>query len=156
MVYEQNGALPEWYVTGRTISLPKSNENAEAKNYRPITCQNITYKLFTGMITSLIIDHCTINNIITSEQAGGKKGGWGCTDQLLINKMILDEAKQHRCNLLIMWFDYKKVFHSVPHDWILKALELNQLQLDLLQIRLLSLHPTTVNSKFTNGREILF
>ena len=49
MVYEQNGALPEWYVTGRNVSLPKSNENAEAKNYRPITRQNITYKLFTGI-----------------------------------------------------------------------------------------------------------
>ena len=108
------------------------------------------------MITSLIIDHCTTNNIITPEQAGGKQGSWGCTDQLLIKKMILDEAKQHRCNLLIMWFKYKKAFDSVPQDWILKALELDQVQLDLLQIRLLSLHPTTVNSKFTNGHETLF
>ena len=32
MVYEQNGALLEWYVTGRTVLLPKSNETAEAKN----------------------------------------------------------------------------------------------------------------------------
>ena len=84
------------------------------------------------MINSFIIDHCTTNNIITPEQAGGKQGSWGCTDQLLINKMILDEAKQHRRNLLMMWFDYKKAFDSVPHDWILEALELAQVSLKII------------------------
>ena len=144
MVCEENGTLPECLVTGRTVLLPKSNETAQVKNYRPIACQNITYKLFTGMINSFIIsqnityklstgmmnsfiiDHCTTNNIIIPEQAGGKQGNWRCTDQLLINKMILDETKQHSRNLLMIWFDYKKAFDSVPHDWILKALELAQ------------------------------
>ena len=31
MVYEQNGTLPEWLVTGKTVLLPKSNETAQAK-----------------------------------------------------------------------------------------------------------------------------
>ena len=132
MVYKQNCTLPEWLVTGRTVLLQKSNETAQAKNYCPIACQNIKYKLFTGMINSFIIDHCTTNNIIMPEQAGGKQGSWGCTDQLLINKTILHEAKQHRRNLLIMWFGYKKAFDSVPHDWILKALELAQVPLKII------------------------
>ena len=71
-----------------------------------------------------MVGHCTVNNIITPEQAGGKQGSSGCTDQLLINKMIIAETKHHHCNLLLMWFDYKKEFDSVPHNWILKALEL--------------------------------
>ena len=83
------------------------------------------------MINSFIIDHCTTNNIITPKQAGGKQGSCGCTDQLFINKMILDEAKQHCRNLLMMWFDYKKAFDSVPHDCILKALELAQVLLKI-------------------------
>ena len=53
-------------------------------------------------------------------------GSWGCTDQLLINKMILDEVRKHQRNLFMMWFDYKKAFDSVPHDWILKSLRLCQ------------------------------
>ena len=93
MVYEQNDTLPERLVTGRTVLLPKSNETTQAKNFPPIAFQNITYKFFTRMINSFIIDHCTANNIIMPEQAGGKQGRRGCTDQLLINKMILDEAK---------------------------------------------------------------
>ena len=104
MVFEQNGTLPKWLVTSRTVLLPKSNETAQAKNYRPIAGQNIRYKLF--------IKNCATNNIITPEQAGGKQGSWGCTDQLLINKLKLDKAKQHHRNLLMMWFNYKKL--SIP------------------------------------------
>ena len=43
--------------------------------------------------------------------------------------MILDEAKQYRRNLHTMWFDYNKDFGSIPHDWILKVLELAQVLL---------------------------
>ena len=132
MVYEQNGTLPEWLVSGRTVLLPKSSKTAQAKNYRPIACQNITCKLFIGMINSFIIDHCTTNNIIMPKQAGGKQGSWECTDELLINKMILDEAKQHRRNLPMMWFDFNKAFDSISHDWILKTLELADVPLKII------------------------
>ena len=57
-----------------------------------IIFQNITYKLFIGIIKSFMVDQCTVNNIITPEQPGGKQRSWGCTDKLLINKMILDET----------------------------------------------------------------
>ena len=84
------------------------------------------YKIYTGILNAFIVDHCIHNGIITVEQAGGKPGSWGCTDQLLINKMILDEVRKHQRNLFMLWFDYKKAFDSVPHDWILKSLCLCQ------------------------------
>ena len=72
-----------------------------------------------------MVNHC--NNCITPytpEQARDKQRGWVCTNQLLINKMILDELKHHCRDLLIIWFGYKKTFDSAPHNWILQALEL--------------------------------
>ena len=132
-VYEEGAMLPAWLVTGRTILLPKNNETKNAKNYRPIACQNITYKLFTGIVNSFLVDHCTTNDIITLEQAGGKPGSWGCTDQLMINKMILDEVKKNKRNLYMMWFDYKKAFDSVPHSWIIKALELAKVPREIIE-----------------------
>ena len=71
-------------------------------------------------------DHCSIDDIIILEQAEGKKGSWGFANQLLINKMILEQVRNNRRSLLMMWFDYKKSFDSVPvpHDWIIKALQL--------------------------------
>ena len=72
-----------------------------------------------------MVNHC--NNCITPytpEQARDKQRSWVCTNQLLINKMILDELKHHCRDLLIIWFGYKKTFDSAPHNWILQALEL--------------------------------
>ena len=114
--------VPEWLATSMTNILPKNADSHLAKNYRPIACQNITSKLYTGYHS--LYDHCSTNNTITVEQAGGKKGVWGCTDQLLINKMILDEVRFNRQNLFMMWFDYKKAFDSIPHQWLLEALKL--------------------------------
>ena len=40
-----------------------------------------------------------------------------------MNKTILDETKLHHPNFLMMWFDCKKEFDSVPRNGILKVLE---------------------------------
>ena len=123
-LFENDTQIPQWLATSRTILNPKTEETRNAKNYRPIACQNITYKIYTGILNKFLENHCINNDIITLEQAGGKKESWGCTDQLLINKMILDEVKKHKRNLFVMWYDYKKAFDSMPHNWMLKALAL--------------------------------
>ena len=62
--------------------------------------------------------------MITEEQAAGKRGSWGCTDQLLVNKMIYKEVTGNRRNLITVWLDYRKAFDSVlPHDWVIKSLQ---------------------------------
>lgn len=124
--------VPDWLTTSRTTLIPKNPETHATNNYRPIACQNTTYKLYTSILNYFIEDHCTTNNILCYEQAGGRKGSWGCTDQLLINKMILDELKMHKRSAFLMWFDYKKAYDSVPHEWIRKALELIKLPADIL------------------------
>ena len=123
--------MPDWLATGRTTLIPKNSDTHATNNYRPIACQNTTYKLYTSILNHFIEDHCAVNNILYPEQAGGKKGSWGCTDQLLINKMIMEEIKIHQRNAFFMWFDYKKAFDSVPHAWIRRALELAKLPSDI-------------------------
>ena len=93
-LYEGDSQVPGWLATGKTILIPKNQDTRNANNYRPIACQNITYKIYTGILNTFLENHCINNDIITREQAGGKKESWGCTDQLLINKMILDEVKR--------------------------------------------------------------
>ena len=72
----------------------------------------------------LLTDHVLHNNIITNEQAGGKKGTCGTTEQLLMNKSILKEVKNSRRNLVTVWLDYRKAFDSIPYSWLLQALKL--------------------------------
>ena len=38
--------------------------------------------------------------------------------------MILENCKKRKRNLSSAWIDYKKAFDSVPHEWILRSLEL--------------------------------
>ena len=64
------------------------------------------------------------NAILPQEQKGCKRNSYGCKDQLLINRMILENCCKSNRNLSTAWIDYKKAFDSVPHDWILKAIEI--------------------------------
>ena len=63
------------------------------------------------------------HNIFPIEQKGCRKGSYGCKDQLLVNKTILENAKTKQKHLSTAWIDYKKAFDSVPHTWILRCLE---------------------------------
>ena len=122
--------MPLWLSTTRTALLPKNSETNRPENYRPIALQNSTYKIYTSILNSFLEDHCGVNNILGIEQAAAKKGPWGCTDQLLINKAIMEEVKSKRRNLVCVWLDYKKAFDSVPHDWLIKALYLAKIPLE--------------------------
>ena len=72
--------IPQWLVLSKTLLLPKNEDTNKANNYRPIVLQNSMHKVFTAIITEFIMYHCTVNNIVTEEQAAGKLGSWGCAD----------------------------------------------------------------------------
>ena len=120
-------------MTAQTLLIAKNTETENPQNYRPIAIQNSTYKLYTSLITEFIMQHATQNEIITEEQAAGKIGSWGTTDQLLTNKMIYDEIINNRRNLAVAWLDYRKAFESVPHSWILESLKLAKVPLKIIR-----------------------
>ena len=114
---------PEWLTEGTIYLLPKSQETANPQNYRPITCLTTTYKILT-IITERMYTFLEENSILPQVQKGCKRNSYGCKDQLLINKMILENCRKKNRNLSTAWIDYKEAFDSVPHEWILKAIEL--------------------------------
>ena len=93
--------LPDWSVISQTLLLAKTKETDNPQNYRPIALQNTTYKIYTALMAEIIMQHCTQNKIITEEQEAGKRGSWGTTDQLLINKMIYDQVTSDRRSLAV-------------------------------------------------------
>ena len=111
-----NTSIPTWVSTVNTILLPKNKVTDIVKNYRPIACLNVMYKLDTSCLNSDITDHVYRNNIITQEQAAGKRSIWGTLEQLLINKNITKEVRKMRRNLITVWLDYRKAFDSIPHS----------------------------------------
>ena len=136
--------LPDQLVTAKTVLVSKNEEIHKPENYKPIAIQNAIYKTYTALIAEFIMDHCESNDIVTEEQAAGKRNSWGFTYQLLticlplvyfvsaagchcfdllINKMIYEEVMQNRRNLTTVWLDYKKAVDSVPHSWIVESLK---------------------------------
>lgn len=55
---------------------------------------------------------------------GVRKGCWECKDQLLVQKMVLEEAKAYHRNFSMCWVNLKiKAFDAVSHGWILTSLQ---------------------------------
>jgi len=73
----------------------------------------------------------TISSLLNKK--GCKEGSYGCKDQLLINKAILEEVKSRKKTLTTAWIDSKKAFDSVPHDWIFKCLSIYKISPILIQ-----------------------
>ena len=63
-------------------------------------------------------------NLLPPEQKCCKRGTDGCKDQLLINKMILEDCTSKKKNLSTAWIDCQKAFDRVPHSWIMKVIEI--------------------------------
>ena len=115
---------PKWMQEGTTYLLAKSNDSGDPKNYRPITCLSKTYKLLTSVLTDMTYSHLEQNDLFPLEQKECRSGLYGRKDQIMINKMILENCKKRKRNLSCAWIDYKKAFDSVPHKWILRSLKL--------------------------------
>ena len=102
-VFNMEQDYPQWLVLSKTLLIAKNEHTGQAEDYRPIAIQNSMYKVFTALLSEFIMDHCITNNIITEEQADGKIRSWGCTDQLLINKMVYKEVRKSKKNLSVAW-----------------------------------------------------
>ena len=108
-------------VRGTTYLLAKNNDTKDPKIYRSITCLSTTNKLLTSVLTAGTYLHLQQN---PPEKKRCRLGLYGCKDQLMINNMILENCKKRKQILSCGWLGYKKVFESVPHEWILRSLEL--------------------------------
>ena len=45
----------------------------------------------------------------------------GTIDQLIIDRWIMEEVKQYHRNLDVVFYNYKKVYDKVHHDWMLRV-----------------------------------
>ena len=113
-------SLPNWYTTAQAYLLPKSKDTENPKNYRPIACLSTSYKVLTLILSER--SYIANNNILPEEQRGCIRNSYGCKDQLLINKMIIEDCKKAK-NLNMSWIDYRKAYDRFPHSRILKILQ---------------------------------
>ena len=95
-----NSDDPKERVYGRTgpVSVSQSQNRVEQSQrvlimmpfttYRPITCLNTAFKLFTGALTGMLLDHTTAYNCLPPEQKALRKGRRGEKLNLRIPKTL--------------------------------------------------------------------
>ena len=112
-------------TTRKTILFQKDpGKGNPVDNYQPISCLPLIWKLITGMIPNSIYEYVEIYNLLPVEQKGCRKNSRETKDQLLIDKMLLNDCKKRHTNLGMAWIDYKKAYDMIPHSWILESLGL--------------------------------
>jgi hypothetical protein len=53
-------------------------------------------------------------------------------EQLIIDTVIMEQARKNNRNIYTAFIDYKKAYDSVPHSWLLKILKMYKINLDLI------------------------
>ena len=53
-----------------------------------------------------------------SQQRGAKSGCSGTTDNLLIDRMVIQDCVRGKRNISMTWIDVKKAYDSVDHKWL--------------------------------------
>ena len=147
----------KWFTQGVPYPLPKSNETNIPKDYQPITCLPTMYKIQTSIITERTYIFLDNNNILPTEQKECKRGSYGCRDQLLINKVLLENSRSSCKNLGTAWIEYRKAFDSVPHSWLLRVLGLYKVSSTIMNFLKISTTKwkTNLHLNYSEGSIIL-
>ena len=106
--------IPQWLGNGIIYLLPNSGKTNNPKSHLPITCLITMYKMLPSILTAHTHLFLFVSGLFPGEQKGCECSSYGCKDQLLINRMILENCHNRNNNLSIAWIDYKKAFDSVP------------------------------------------
>ena len=107
--------IPEWLGRGRTILIPKSNDLTKKEKYRPITCLITMYDNFTAIMADIMTEHLKKNNLWDKQQKGTRSNIMGTADNLLVNRCMLEEVKEHQ-RTAAAYYDYQKAYDTVPHE----------------------------------------
>ena len=75
----------------------------------------------TGVVAKYMRKHTMENEIWDEVQLGAVEGILRTVDQLIIDRCIMEEVKQFPRNLIIAFYDYKKAYNKVHHDWMLRV-----------------------------------
>ena len=75
----------------------------------------------TRIIANSVYEYLEMYNLLLVEQKDR-----GTKDQILIDKMVLNDCRKRHTNLERAWIDYKKAYDLIAHSWILESLGLVQ------------------------------
>ena len=113
--------LQKWKDTLKT-PFHKKGEKELASNYHPISLTCITFKVMEFIIKDRIL-FSMINNIILTYLQHDSVPGKSYQSNLLSMINILIDATEHNLKVDLVYLEFAKVFHLVPHRNLIHKLE---------------------------------
>ena len=116
-----SGKFPEMWKIASIVPIPKSGDKSDPSNYRSISLLSIVSKLLEKIVYAILWDHLLEHAPISDRQWGFQRGKSTTTALLSANHdwfSLLDR----QCDVLCVFFDFRKAFDSVPHKNILEKL----------------------------------
>nr|CAH7720376.1 unnamed protein product [Callosobruchus chinensis] len=108
----QPNTLPKFLNQGITYIKPKNADTKNPANYRPITCLPTFYKIITATICRRIEQHLNAKQHLDRKTKRMYKTSQGCKEQLIIDSVVMKQARKEHRNLHTCFIDYKKAFDS--------------------------------------------
>lgn len=108
------------FAEGWMCPLYKKNDKTDIANYRPITCLNTDYKLFTKILANRLAD--VITALIHKSQAGFIPGR-SISEQTKLIRMMIHYAEAAEENGMIIALDQEKAYDKIDHEYLWRTLE---------------------------------
>ena len=125
MLFEESlreGRVPEDRRRANVVPIYKSGNRGKAKNYRPVslTCQ--LCKVFEKLVRDVLVEHLETNRLLKETQHRFRKGRSCLTNLLSFLDRIMEELDNGR-SVDVIYLDFAKAFDEVPHQRLLRKLE---------------------------------
>jgi hypothetical protein len=106
--------IPQEWGTAIMCPIYKQSDKLECHNYRGISLLNVTYKIFTNLLTRYIEPY--VEAILGDYQCGFRKGR-STTDQISCLRMILERTCEYNVDIYIyihqLYIDYKQAYDTI-------------------------------------------
>lgn len=114
------GLLPKGVNSTILALIHKRTDSLEMKDYRPIACCNVLYKVVSKILANRL--KLVLSRIISTNQSAFIKGRLLMENMLLASELVKDYHKDTISPRGVMKIDISKAFDSVQWDCVLKSL----------------------------------
>ena len=118
-VWDSN-VIPEDWMKGLIVTLPKKGNLQFCDNWRGITLLSVPSKVFCRILLGRL--DSAIDKRLREEQAGFRKGR-GCIDQIFTIRNIIEQCLEWNSPLYINFIDFQKAFDSLHRGTLWKILQ---------------------------------
>ena len=115
-----SGVVPNSWKTSKTVLIPKKRK-PKCHELRPISLNNISYKISMGIVKNKLYEHLKVNNCILDLQSGFTQNR-RIEDNLLVLRYCVSESRASKKPLFLVAIDFAKAFDSIDRCKIVEIL----------------------------------